>query len=168
MLIILGSRNMLKRQALALACEDAGTEAMIETIEAQSRVSSQPVGWDETWRGARNRALQARDASPSAYGIGIENGIRKNAAGSWEDFALGTLIDPHGNMLLSESSAVLLPEGAVALAQARGFTHTTVGSILAELHGCHPQDPHSWLTDGKTSRLNLLRDMLRTLLIRPS
>lgn len=91
--------------------------------------------------------------------IGIENGIRENGTG-WEDVALVVILCPDGKEIRAESVALPFPADAVAKAAARGFVTTTVGQILAEHHGADANDPHHFLTNGRTSRTALLTETL--------
>jgi non-canonical (house-cleaning) NTP pyrophosphatase len=155
----LGSTSQIKTKAVAAACIALGLTASIKTMAVASKVSTQPVGQEETARGARNRAHGAQDHTKGSYGIGIENGIRWNG-NVWEDFAVVIVCAPNGTEVLCESATIILPTDAVEVARARGFSTTTVGQVLTEWHGSDPNDPHTLLTNGTHSRLSLLTDTL--------
>ncbi len=159
MQITLGSTSQIKTKAVEAACTALGLITSIKTAAVDSKVSTQPVGQEETARGARNRAHGAQDHAKGSYGIGIENGIRWNG-NNWEDFAVVIVCAPDGTEVLCESAAVILPTDVVEAARARGFATTTVGQVLAEWYGSDPNDPHTLLTNGTHSRLSLLTDTL--------
>lgn len=159
MKLTLGSTSRIKTEALMAACKALGLCAFITTLAVDSNVSAQPVGWEETALGAHNRASGAQLHTKGSYGIGIENGIRYMGT-HWEDFAVITLCAPDGTETRYESAAVLLPTDAVEATNTRGFATTTVGQILHEWYGSDPNDPHTFLTNGSQSRLQLLTDTL--------
>ena len=66
--------------------------------------------------------------------------------------------------LITTSEGVQFPEEYISIAQERGFATTTVGSIISEMLGGDPTDPHSILTNGKISRDATLTNALITLL----
>lgn len=77
MLICLGSKSPLKRDAIAAVWPDA----QIKTFDVDSRVPEQPVGQKQTLLGAQNRcraafqAAKLKENQPKSLVIGIENGI---------------------------------------------------------------------------------------------
>lgn len=72
----LGSGNPVKKEALVQVLMESRRfeEIVVETCAASSGVPDQPMGFEDTLRGARNRAKEAW--TPDFYlGIGIESGI---------------------------------------------------------------------------------------------
>lgn len=153
--LTLGSKSALKTKAVAIACESLGLKVEISPLAIDSEVSAQPIGQDETERGARNRAQGARAHAPDAFAAGIENGLRQTPGG-WEDWAVIVVVCPDGTTIVLESDVVLFPSAVVEIARSRGFATTTAGQVLAEQTACDPSDPHSFLTNGSLSRLSLL------------
>lgn len=72
----LGSMNPIKKKALAEALLECKRFSKIEILsfDADSGVSSQPMGFEDTLLGARNRASASWSADFS-FGVGIESGI---------------------------------------------------------------------------------------------
>lgn len=78
MKIVVASRNPVKLRAVESAFQQvfAGEPLDVGSTEVLSGVSDQPVTDDETRRGARNRARNAREAEPEArFWVGLEGGI---------------------------------------------------------------------------------------------
>ena len=78
MKIVVASRNPVKVRAVEAAFRQmlAGEPLEIGFADVASGVGEQPMSDDETRRGARNRARNARTAEPDArFWIGIEGGI---------------------------------------------------------------------------------------------
>ncbi|MCS3901006.1 inosine/xanthosine triphosphatase [Methanococcus voltae] len=73
----IGTLNPVKISAAQEALERAVGSVLINSIDADSKVSDQPIGFDETFQGAYNRAKEAYDKASSMYGIGLEAGIVK-------------------------------------------------------------------------------------------
>lgn len=156
---ILGSTSGQKEGATRSVLDELDPGYTLQLAAVTSDVAAQPVGVKETLRGARTRAYKARVHCPTAYAIGMENGIRE-VDGTWEDWAIIVVISPEGMERITESASTPVPLAAVQEAKRRGFATTTVGSVLAEWHGISKNDPHSFLTHGLTNRVKLLTKAL--------
>ncbi len=153
--IVLGSKSDIKRGAVEGALREHGIDFELQIVDAASGVNPQPVGEEEIQSGARNRALAAREADPSAYAIGIENGIMYSG-NTWADIAFIAIIPPGGDLKMLHTRTVIVPEDAVEESKASGFS-ITVGQILAKRHGWDPDDPHVHLTHGSWGRRKILQ-----------
>jgi non-canonical (house-cleaning) NTP pyrophosphatase len=165
--IVLGSTSKHKLAALQEACDSLAIfNATIIGFKASSNVSEQPVGFNEMFIGAQQRARGAQEHSPGSYAIGIESGIIRFSAESpvTLDIAAVVLITPDGDIKMTTSAGVQFPEQYVQLAGNRGFDTTTVGTIVTEKLGGDHTDPHATLTDGKMTRTYTLIDALVILL----
>ncbi len=160
--IVLGSTSETKRNAVLQALQDANFAGEVVCVDAPSGVHPQPVGEEELWKGAHNRALAARAHDPTAYAIGIESGLIKLVDVDepwWLDRAVITMIAPDGTTCKAVSEHVRMPSDFVAQSRESGF-QVTVGQLIAERHGCNRYDPHSFLTEGKVSRQKLIAYVL--------
>ena len=78
MKVVVASQNPVKVGATQQAFASSFPRDVLEMIplSVESGVADQPLSDDETRRGARNRALAARQAQPDAdYWVGLEGGI---------------------------------------------------------------------------------------------
>lgn len=76
MKIVVASKNPVKIRATRLGFESYFSTFDIEGVTVNSGVADQPVGIDETLKGARNRAERAKQFYPQAdFWVGIEGGI---------------------------------------------------------------------------------------------
>jgi len=157
--IRLGSTSASKIEALKEACGIMGIEADIQTLPASSEINDQPYGFDETYRGALNRALNTKKDNPNAMSIGIENGIIP-VGDKFIDMAVIVVLTPDGKNFMSTSAGIEFPKEAVETARTRGFESNTAGSVIAEMVGGSTTDPHSTLTGGKISRKKILTDAI--------
>ncbi|MGC9105312.1 MAG: DUF84 family protein [Thermoprotei archaeon] len=71
--VAVGSRNRAKVEAVKEALSLVGIDAEVVAVDVESGVSNQPM-CDETFYGARNRAIKALTETRADLGIGIEGG----------------------------------------------------------------------------------------------
>lgn len=161
--VTIGSKSELKKKAVINACMRTGHDFEVTTLDVPSGVPAQPYGDLETTQGATNRAKHAVSMRPGSWGIGIENGLFQHGD-RWIDIAVVIVRSPSGVNSVWWSAGVEMPADAIALAEKRGIGKVTVGSIIAELHGCAPDDPHSFLTGGEKNRLQILTDAVEIVL----
>lgn len=118
MKILVGSKNPVKieatREALQKYSED---EMLVEGIAVDSEVSDQPIGQEETFNGAKNRALALKKLNEQQqlgadYFVGIEGGISKDFD-TWLSFSANCILDREGHIGLATSPKYPLPEVVV-------------------------------------------------------
>jgi inosine/xanthosine triphosphatase len=114
--LIVASTNPVKidaaRQGFVTMFPDLPCEAC--GVSAPSGVSDQPLGDDETLRGATNRAANARALVPDAdYWVGIEGGVSDHA-GAMEAFAWVVVLGRE-RAGKSRTAAFILPEEVARL-----------------------------------------------------
>ena len=78
--VALGSENQQKLEATQAALMTRLPQCDIITVSVDSDVSEQPLTFQETVRGARNRAQRARQQTDASLGIGIEGGVTECTA----------------------------------------------------------------------------------------
>lgn len=144
-----------------------GQELHVRGMKAASEINEQPVGHEETLRGAMNRLRNLREIVAETrcdLYVSLENGIFPVKVGdqdTWFDLGWVVIEDAAGNQSLSHSTGIEFGKDEVQEAQRRGFDKTTAGSIIAERTGADPSDPHSHLTSGHVSRPDMLGQALR-------
>lgn len=163
--LAVGSLSQIKKDGVLEGCRLAGVNcSSIITRRTYSGVNEQPVGYEETLRGARNRALAVRQDNPDTYAIGIENGAFEED-GEWEDRGVIVVLTPEG--FSYERTTKPIPLHALDVQAAReapgGFTSTTVGSQAARRLGGNPDDPHSASTGTARSRVGILARTLASI-----
>lgn len=116
LLVIVGSKNPVK-----IACtESAFTEVfkqpfLVNGINASSLVSDQPIGDQETFTGAKNRAINSKSSFPEAdYWVGIEGGISEDEHGM-NAFAWIYIENRQGLSGTAKTGTFYLPEGVANL-----------------------------------------------------
>ena len=161
--IVLGSTSQHKIEAVKQACQQLGLLASVVGVKAASRQNEQPVGLNETYQGAFNRAQGAQAQNPKAVAMGIEGGIFRTNNEKLPltiDLAVIVVLTPDNRRIVTTTPGVVFPEDCLHIAQERGFATTTVGSVIAEKLGGDPTDPHFTLTKGAVSRTQTLVDGL--------
>eukprot|EP01089_Gocevia_fonbrunei_P009509 TRINITY_DN21829_c0_g1_i1.p1 TRINITY_DN21829_c0_g1~~TRINITY_DN21829_c0_g1_i1.p1 ORF type:complete len:167 (+),score=36.33 TRINITY_DN21829_c0_g1_i1:49-549(+) len=147
-LAVVGSSSLIKRNAVS----DAFSGYEVKTVpEFESAVPPQPVGKQETEKGARYRAFVAKKIIPTAnIWIGIENGM-------WQDDKDNTWVDG--------ACIVILVCGKDG-----NHSEAVIWSDVIEIPENYPKgpngewsidkDPHRIITNGKRPRAQFLSDAL--------
>jgi len=144
MRIVLGSTSPSKLRATRAVCARAFPEATVDALDIPAVVAPQPVGEDETIRGARHRARAARERTDADLGVGIEGGVFRDARGAWL-CAWAVVVDRAGREGLASGVRVLLPEWMAQRALA--------GEELGEIVDTHLDDPEGHETLGAVGLL---------------
>ncbi|UJP66167.1 inosine/xanthosine triphosphatase [Mongoliitalea daihaiensis] len=115
-LIIVGSKNPVKISCTDIAFHQAFDDAfLIEGLNVGSGVSNQPIGDEETYQGALNRAKNSKTVFPEAdYWVGIEGGI-ETMGEEMQAFAWVVILDKTGKIGKAKTATFFLPPAIVAL-----------------------------------------------------
>lgn len=167
MKIVVGSTSAHKLNAVKQACAQIGLKTVISGVKTSSGQNEQPVGLDETLKGAVTRAKSAKTQHPDSIAIGIESGIFHGSGKTPTtlDIAVVVMLSPDGRRIVTTSPGIEFPEKYVHIAKERGFKTTTVGSVIAEKRGGDTTDPHFTLSNGRISRKKTLIDGITTALL---
>lgn len=96
MKVAVGSTNPVKVEAVRRVWRLIG-DAEIIPVGVESGVSRQPRGMEETYRGAYNRAVRAREAVNADYGVGVEAGlVEAPTPTGWADVQVAVVVDRAG------------------------------------------------------------------------
>jgi inosine/xanthosine triphosphatase len=82
MRVAVGSKNPLKRRAVAAVLRRIYPRAAVSAVEVDSGVSANPLSNEETLAGAIQRARSARRKTGARWGVGLEGGMAK-ISGRW-------------------------------------------------------------------------------------
>ena len=115
-LIIVGSKNPVKISCTELAFTEAFKQGFIVNgVNVSSMVSDQPRGDEETFLGAKNRALNSKSIFPEAdYWVGIEGGVAEDALGM-NAFAWVYIENKSGKVGYSKTGVFYLPKAIADL-----------------------------------------------------
>jgi inosine/xanthosine triphosphatase len=134
---LVGSRNPTKIAAVEDVFGRSFGAVEVVGIEVASGVAGQPVGMDETFAGAENRAraLVQRNAQAGLaahFCIGIEGGV-VHLHGRWFAFGVICIADAAGRLGFGVTSHFELPPD-IAAGLARG---AELGEVIDDLTGLH-------------------------------
>ncbi|HEY6830760.1 MAG TPA: inosine/xanthosine triphosphatase [Gemmatimonadaceae bacterium] len=113
--VAVGSTNPVKVAAVREVLAAAGANVEITSISVPSTVRDQPIGDDETIRGAVARAHAARSATGAELGVGIEGGVVELPDGSMRTCAWAAIVDANGVSGIGGSLAMPLPSAVAEL-----------------------------------------------------
>jgi len=128
--IAVGSTNPVKVAAVAAVVRRVAPAALVQGVAVASGVPDQPVGDEETQRGAATRAAAARAALDADIGVGLEGGVVDGPEGmrscAWAAVSLRD-----GRAFVGGSLAMPLPPRVAELV--RGGTE--LGHAMDQLTG---------------------------------
>lgn len=116
--IAVGSRNPVKVAAVTQVVRQLHPSAIVEGVQVPSGVPDQPVGDDETQRGAATRARAAREALDADIGVGLEGGVVDDGGAAMRTCAWAAVALRDGREFLGGSLAMPLPPAVVELVRA--------------------------------------------------
>jgi len=107
-MVVVGSTNPAKLEPVRLVFAEIFPELEIRGVEVPSGVRDQPIGYEETFLGAENRAKAALVQPGASWGLGLEAGVEFNAHGSWL-FNMAVLLQADGRRGMARGGSVMLP-----------------------------------------------------------
>ena len=177
--IVVASTSEIKIKAAREYFANEFTDIEALGVEVSSGVKQQPFGHNETLLGANNRVKEAIETNPGKdLYVGIENGIFEvtnpegnSSSSRYFDCAWVVLTSMTSQMLPRNTTAISHSVGieinssmVEALKRDPGFGKQTIGSKMAEVTASkpefNPQDPHIWLTNGRKSRKDIIREAI--------
>lgn len=112
--VAVGSANPVKLAAARAVFAWAAPDASVEPRAVPSGVPDQPFGDDETIRGARARAIAAREALDADLGVGLEGGVVDGPDGM-RTCAWCVVVHRDGREGVGGSLAMPLPDAVAAM-----------------------------------------------------
>jgi inosine/xanthosine triphosphatase len=114
-IVAVGSKNPVKIGAVRAVLAQVAPNARVEGIAVASTVPDQPIGDDETIRGAIARAVAARAALGADLGVGVEGGVVEEAGGGLRTCAWAAVVGEHDRRGIGGSLAMRLPAAVADL-----------------------------------------------------
>ncbi len=167
MKIVVASRNpvKLKATAAAFAAMLPDTPAEILGISVESGVADQPRGDDETRRGARQRADNARVAEPDAdYWVGLEGGVDV-FGDTLMTFAWMSICEADGRRGETRSVGLPLPTAIKALVDQGLELGDANDQVFGTVNSKHQGGAFGLLTDGRYTRESVYVEALCVALV---
>lgn len=157
--IIVGSTNPVKvaaaKQAFEAVWPDETFEA--EGVKVDSGVSDQPMSFDETIRGAKNRARAAMLLKQADFAVGLEAGLEQYADG-WFESGWVAVLDADGSF--GTGSSALMPISEKLMAGIRDGRE--LGDVVDELTNRtnvkHQEGLFGLISSGTITRTSAFKD----------
>jgi inosine/xanthosine triphosphatase len=108
--VAVGSTNPVKLAAVRAVLARIQPAVQVDGVEVASGVPDQPLGDEETQRGARNRATAALALSGADLAVGLEGGVVVLADGRMRSCAWAVVVDRHGVEGMGGSLSMPLPD----------------------------------------------------------
>jgi len=186
--ILFGSRSQTKLKAVRNAADKLFRKVKLELLiyDASSEINSQPIGQEETIKGAINRLENTkklhREGKDSKieydYVIGIESGLiniknnwlkdKDSVDNQWLDLAYIVIEHKSGVKLIEQSATVEFPYQAVVKAEKAGYDKNTAADFMKDLYfergvdadELNTKDPHKFLLDYTSNRMDIIASAL--------
>ena len=150
-MVMVGSRNPVKMAAVRVSLD--GRREVVG-VEVASGVAAQPVGDEETIRGAVNRARAALAAGPAEaeLGVGLEGGVGE-MGGALYCCAWCAVVDRAGRTGLASTGRCELPPRVAALILRDGMELGEANDLVfGRVNSKHGEGAVGILTDGRIDR----------------
>lgn len=167
MKVIVASRNPVKIRAVERAFSQAYGETPVEVhgISVASGVSDQPVGDEETRRGAVTRVANAREQCPEAdCWVGMEGGIER-IDGALQAFAWMVVCDRSGRQGAARSVSLPLPPAVSRLLDEGCELGEANDRVFATRNSKQSGGAFGLLTEGRHTRASIYTQTLTMALI---
>lgn len=110
----------------------------VEGVEVASGVPNQPVGDEETQRGARNRATAALALTGADIAVGLEGGVVALADGRMRSCAWAVVVDRDGLEGMGGSLSMPLPDRVadrIRAGEELGHAMDALANVVGTKHG---------------------------------
>jgi inosine/xanthosine triphosphatase len=151
-LVAVGSTNPVKVAAVRAVIVLRWPDAEVRGISVPSTVRDQPIGDDETIRGALARAIAARDAIGGEIGVGLEGGVVEVGDGSMRTCAWAAVVDSDGRQGIGGSLAMPLPDSVARLVRDGVELGHAMDRLIDAHNTKHGAGAVGILTDGLVDR----------------
>jgi len=136
-LVAIGSRNRAKVKGVRRAFRRFFRGTEFKEVDLTTRVKTQPMGLDQTAKGARQRAELAIKEGEADFGVGVEAGIIRLAqedaeGGFFLNVQIAAVVDSSGRLSFGSSSGFPIPTKFVSLI---GFEQAELDKYAHELTG---------------------------------
>ncbi|HVX40801.1 MAG TPA: inosine/xanthosine triphosphatase [Gemmatimonadaceae bacterium] len=150
--IAVGSTNPVKIAAARAVLGALAPSARLEGVAAASGVPDQPMGDDETIRGATARAHAARAALDADLGVGIEGGCVEEPGGAMRTCAWAVIVDAAGRIGVGGSLAMPLPARVAEMIRGGVELGHAMDRLIGEDNTKHGMGAVGILTNGMVDR----------------
>ena len=162
MKIAIATASELKIRALENALRILNIEAEILFGKTSSGVAEQPLGYEETSKGARNRLMECKKNFDADITVAVESGIIP-IEGSYFDIACVRTITKDKKESMAFSSGYFIPDW---MAQEARENKSDIGVIVQKLSGGTDKDPLSYFSSKLIKREDILSQAIVLALVK--
>jgi non-canonical (house-cleaning) NTP pyrophosphatase len=150
--VLVATTSQLKLNGVRLGFRTAGILVAVYGTGADSGVSNQPVGWDETERGANHRLAEIGLIPGYNWYVGYEGGLLQEKRGhKWDWHGIGVaLVSNTEKTTKSRSIGLQYPEEMIDLWQTGQYSD--LGHVAEQHYNAPGKDPYWVMTCGKYTR----------------
>ncbi len=165
MKILLGSDSERKIDVVKQVFKQYFKQEEIEIfgIKANSGVSETPYG-EETYQGAKNRALFIKKESSANYYVGLESGLVERYGHLYEE-AWAVIVTSEGTEFAGYSSGLTVPDYITNRMQTQAMEHYEAMALIEKELGELPNDTWGTYSGGQIARKVSLEEALRNAVI---
>jgi inosine/xanthosine triphosphatase len=150
-MIVCGSTNPAKVEPVRSVFASLEPTLEVAGVNVPSGVPDQPIGWDETSKGARTRARNALAQPGARYGVGLEGGVLTNADGAWL-VSIAAIACNDGREGLACGGMLLLPPSVAARVKSGEELGHVIDALAGETGTKTRGGAIGFLTNGRYSR----------------
>jgi inosine/xanthosine triphosphatase len=166
LLFAVASSNPVKLAAVRIGAEQVFDAVQVIPAQGGSHVADQPVGDEETRRGALNRALGALTDQPEAdYGVGIEGGVVEDLDGLYT-IAWCAVVNRADERGFASAGNFLLPPAVAALVRQGVELGHADDIVFGRQNSKHADGAIGVLTGGRVTRTDYYAPMVTRALVR--
>ncbi|WP_396220962.1 inosine/xanthosine triphosphatase [Gemmatimonas sp.] len=136
--VAVGSTNPVKLAAVRAVLARIQPGLPVEGVEVASGVPNQPMGDEETQRGARNRATAALALTGADIAVGLEGGVVALADGRMRSCAWAVVVDRDGLEGMGGSLSMPLPDRVadrIRAGEELGHAMDALANVVGTKHG---------------------------------
>lgn len=166
MLVAVGSTKPLETDATrqAFAAAWPASQVDVEAVDVSSGVARRPMSDVECIEGARNRAILAREALASDYGVGVEAGL-VHVGGLWFHCGWAVAVDAEFREGLGSTFRVPVPTSLVRKIEHGDEPSSVLDEVLGQ-DGSRAAGYTGRMTNGAVTRTRATTDAVVAALAR--
>jgi inosine/xanthosine triphosphatase len=159
MKVAVGSENPVKIEAVRLAFTKIWPDKTWEfiSVNANSKVSDQPMSDQESITGAQNRAYHALNEIQADYGVGLESGLQETGK-QWLDCGWIVVLSKEGIEGLGATVMILVPNAIMEFIRNGTELGFACDAVFRQTNTKHGQGHFGLMTNGGLTRTAAYRD----------
>ncbi|HWI62755.1 MAG TPA: inosine/xanthosine triphosphatase [Symbiobacteriaceae bacterium] len=164
--VAVGSTNPVKIGSARRIFAELFGEVSVSGVAVPSGVSNQPIGEEETVRGALNRARAALEATGCDWGVGLEGGVDFEHDGSCWNIQYCVVVHRDGRTSIGKGGRFLLPPVIAEGIRAGGEVGPLIDRLTGQTDSKKKGGAIGFLTNGLVVREELYAQIVAAAMVR--